>query len=172
MQIRLASDITPESVVDGDGIRTVVWTQGCKHNCPKCHNPSTHSFDGGFLKDVDELCQEILDVPFQDGITLSGGDPLEQIDACLYIAKFCQEHGLNVWCYTGYRMEYLLERIKKEENLKELLLNIDALVDSPFMIDLLSYNTPFRGSKNQRIINTRESINKNMVCEISKYIVK
>ena len=169
MKIRLASDITTESIVDGEGIRTVIWTQGCTHNCPSCQNPQTHSFDGGFLKDIDELCQEILDVPLQDGITLSGGDPLSQPKECAKIAKFCQEHGLNVWCYTGFIMEDLLKKVKKDKDLKELLLNVDVLVDGPFIIKELSYNTPFRGSKNQRIIDSKKSIKENKVCEVSKY---
>ena len=169
MKIRLASDITTESIVDGEGIRTVVWTQGCIHNCPGCQNPQTHSFDSGFLKDVDELCKEILDVPFQDGITLSGGDPLAQPKECAYIAKFCQENGLNVWCYTGYVMEDLLKKAKEDENIKELLLNVDVIVDGPFIMKELSFDTPFRGSKNQRIIDSKKSIKNNKVCEISKY---
>lgn len=169
MEIRLASNLTTESIVDGEGIRTVIWTQGCIHNCPFCHNPETHSFTGGFLKDVDDLCKEISEVEFQDGITLSGGDPLAQIEPCLYIAKYCQNIGLNVWCYTGYKMEDLLKRCKKEPKLKELLLNIDVLVDSPFLIEEKSYDTPFRGSKNQRIIDSKESVKKNKVCLVSKY---
>ena len=169
MKIRLAGDLTTESIVDGEGIRTVIWTQGCLHNCPGCHNPQTHDFNGGFLKDVKGLCEEIKEVPFQDGITLSGGDPLEQIDACLEIAKYVHEIGLNVWCYTGYTMEALLRRSQKEENLKELLSNIDVLVDSPFIIDLKSYNVPFRGSSNQRIIDSKKSIKENKVCLVEKY---
>lgn len=163
MKIRLAGELTTDSIVDGEGIRTVVWTQGCIHNCPGCHNPETHSFKKGFLKDVSELCSEIADLEFQDGITLSGGDPLCQIDACLEIAKFCQNIGLNVWCYTGYKIEDLLKRSKKENKLKELLENIDVLVDSPFVLELKSYNVPFRGSSNQRLIDSKESIKQNKV---------
>ena len=158
MKIRLAGELTTDSIVDGEGIRTVVWTQGCIHNCPGCHNPETHSFEKGFLKDVDELCAEILELEFQDGVTLSGGDPMCQIDACLEIAKFCQNNKLNVWCYTGYKIEDLLKRAKKEKKLKELLENIDVLVDSPFVLELKSYNVPFRGSSNQRLINSKESV--------------
>lgn len=169
MKIRLAGDLTTESIVDGEGIRTVVWTQGCLHHCPGCHNPQTHDKDGGFLKDVAELCEEIREVPFQDGITLSGGDPLEQVEACLEIAKFCHSIGLNVWCYTGYTMEYLLRRCEKEDNLRELLENIDVLVDSPFILELKSYNVPFRGSSNQRIIDSKKSVEENKVCLVAKY---
>ena len=163
MKIRLAGELTTDSIVDGEGIRTVVWTQGCVHNCPGCHNPETHSFEKGFLRDVSELCNEIATLEFQDGITLSGGDPLCQVEACLEIAKFCQNINLNVWCYTGYKMEDLLKRSEKEKKLKEFLENIDVLVDSPFILELKSYNVPFRGSSNQRLINSRESIKQNKI---------
>ena len=158
MKIRLAGEITSDSVVDGEGIRSVVWCQGCIHNCPGCHNPETHSFEKGVLREVDEVCNEIASLEFQDGITLSGGDPLCQIDACLEIAKFCQSIGLNVWCYTGYKMEDLLKRSKKENKLRELLENIDVLVDSPFILELKSYDVPFRGSSNQRLIDSKQSV--------------
>ena len=163
MKIRLAGEITTDSVVDGEGIRSVVWCQGCIHNCPGCHTPETHSFDSGILKDVSEVCEEISKLEFQDGITLSGGDPLCQVDACLEIAKFCQSIGLNVWCYTGYKIEDLLKRCQKEIKLKEFLENVDVLVDSPFILELKSYDVPFRGSSNQRLINAKESILKNKV---------
>ena len=164
MKIRLAGELTIDSIVDGEGIRTVVWTQGCIHNCPGCHNPETHSFDKGYLVEVDELCNQIKELEFQDGVTLSGGDPMCQIDACLEIAKFCQSNNLNVWCYTGYTMETLLKRCEKESKLKELLLNIDVLVDSPFILELKSYNVPFRGSSNQRLIDSKKSVSKKKVC--------
>ena len=158
MKIRLAGEITTDSIVDGEGIRSVVWCQGCIHNCPGCHNPETHSFDSGILRDVSEVCKEIASLEFQDGITLSGGDPFCQVDACLEIAKFCQNIGLNVWCYTGYKIEDLLKRSKKERKIKEFLENIDVLVDSPFIMELKSYDVPFRGSSNQRLIDSKESI--------------
>lgn len=164
MKIRLAGDITTDSIVDGEGIRSVIWTQGCIHNCPGCHNPETHDFNGGFLREVSDVCEEIKNIEFQDGITLSGGDPLAQIDACLEIAKFAQSIGLNVWCYTGYKIEDLLKRCEKEKNLKELLENVDVLVDSPFILELKSYNVPFRGSKNQRLIDSKKTIKENKVC--------
>ena len=164
MKIRLAGEITTDSVVDGEGIRSVIWTQGCIHNCPGCHNPMTHDFKGGFLRDVDDVIEEIKNIEFQDGITLSGGDPLCQIDPCLKIAKWCQENGLNVWCYTGYKIEDLLKRCQKEHNLKELLENVDVLVDSPFILELKSYDVPFRGSKNQRLIDSKKTIKENKVC--------
>lgn len=169
MKIRLAGEITTDSIVDGEGIRSVIWTQGCRHNCPMCHNPSTHAFDAGTLVEVSDVLKQIDELEYQDGITLSGGDPLEQIDACLEIAKHAHEIGLNVWCYTGYTMEALLKRIEKEKNLEELLLNIDVLIDSPFLIEKKSYNVPFRGSSNQRIIDSKNSILNKKVCLVEKY---
>jgi len=166
MKIRLAGEITTDSIVDGTGIRTVIWTQGCIHNCPGCHNPGTHSFNGGIVRDVMDVCEEIKNIEFQDGITLSGGDPLAQIEPCLYIAEFCQKNNLNVWCYTGYVMEDLLVRCQKEEKLRRLLSNIDVLVDGPFIMEKLSYNVPFRGSSNQRLIDSKKSILENKVIEI------
>lgn len=168
LQIRLAGEMTTDSIVDGEGIRSVVWCQGCIHNCPGCHNPETHDFNSGYLKSVDELCEEIRNLEFQDGITLSGGDPLCQIDACLQIAKFCQSIGLNVWCYTGYKIEDLLKRSQKEHNLRELLENIDVLVDSPFILELKSFDVPFRGSKNQRLIDTKKTIKEQKICLYEK----
>ena len=93
MQIRLASPLQQDSIVDGEGIRMVLWTQGCSHNCEGCHNKETHSFTGGFLKDLDELKEEISNVKDHDGITLSGGDPFFQIEACLEIAKHSKSLG-------------------------------------------------------------------------------
>ena len=101
MKVRLASEIQPDSILDGSGIRTVIWFQGCLHNCKGCHNPETHDMNGGFLKDVDELCNEFKDLKYQSGITLSGGDPFFQPKEALEIAKFAKSIGLNVWAYTG-----------------------------------------------------------------------
>ena len=109
MQIRLANPLQKDSVVDGPGIRMVVWTQGCPHHCKNCHNPETHSFEGGFITDTNLIIDEIKNSELQDGLTFSGGDPMMQPLPCLEIAKFAKEMGLNVWCYTGFLFEKLLE---------------------------------------------------------------
>lgn len=158
MKIRLASDIQTDSIVDGEGLRTVIWTQGCSHNCEGCHNPKTHSFDGGFLVDTEDVKKEIAELKYQDGVTLSGGDPFFQVDAVLDIAEFCQSKGLNVWCYTGFTFEKLLEMSKNNHTILELLNNIDVLVDGKFVLNLKSYDCKFRGSTNQRLINVKESL--------------
>ncbi len=170
MQIRLAvTDLQSDSIVDGKGIRTVIWTQGCKHHCKGCHNPTTHSFSGGYLVDVEQVKEQIMLLRGQDGITLSGGDPFEQTEACLEIAKFCQEKGLNVWCYTGYTYEDLIKKSKEDKNIIPLLENIDVLVDGPFILQQKSYDVKFRGSKNQRLIAAKKSIKENKVCLLEDF---
>lgn len=167
--IRLAAEIQPDSILDGEGIRTIIWTQGCSHNCFGCQNPQTHSFEGGFLKDIEELKAELKSLEYQDGITLSGGDPLFQIDACLEISKYAKSIGLNVWCYTGFLFEDLLEMSKKNKKLLQLLETIDVLVDGPFLLEQKSYDVVFRGSKNQRILDVKKSLSLKKAYEIPKY---
>ncbi len=169
MKIRLAAELQSDSIVDGEGIRTVIWTQGCLHNCKGCHNPETHSFEKGFLVDIEDLKQQIIMIKNQHGVTLSGGDPIFQAEACAEIAKFCKNNGLNVWCYTGFTFEKLQEMSKKDDKLNELLQNIDVLVDGKFKIEEKSLNLYFRGSKNQRILDMKESLKQNKAVEIEKY---
>ena len=164
MKIRLATpEIETDSIVDGEGIRSVIWTQGCIHNCPGCHNPETHSFKNGYLVDVEELKEKINKLYAQDGITFSGGDPMEQATPCAELAKYCKSLDLNVWCYTGYKFEELLEKSKVFPNIKEFLDNIDVLVDGKFILEEKSYDVTFRGSKNQRLIDVQKSIAQNKV---------
>ena len=170
MQIRLAAPIQIDSVVDGEGIRAVIWAQGCPHNCLGCHNPGTHDFKGGYLEDVETLKKEIDSLEGQDGITFSGGDPLMQIDACLELAKHSKKRGLNVWCYTGFTFEQLLIMSKTNNALVELLNNIDVLVDGKFDLAKKSFEAPFRGSTNQRVLDCKESIKQQIPIEIEEYI--
>ena len=169
MRIRLASPLQPDSIVDGAGIRTVIWTQGCGHHCPGCHNPETHDFDKGFEVDIEEIKQEISKVEMQDGITLSGGDPFFQIEASNEIAKFAKEQGLNVWAYTGFTFEKLYKMSQQNETLQEFLDNIDVLVDGRFEQDKKSLNLHFRGSTNQRILDVKESMLCGQAIEMEQY---
>ena len=110
MKIRLAVDFLQEdSIVDGEGIRTVIWTQGCKHKCPGCHNPETHSFEDGYLLDIEEVEEMIDGLDGQDGITFSGGDPFYQPKECSILAKYAKKKKLNIWCYTGFSYESLIK---------------------------------------------------------------
>lgn len=153
MEIRLAG-VIESSINNGDGIRKVIFAQGCKHNCKGCFNPETHDFDGGYLCDTDKLIQRINEDYMIDGVTFSGGDPFEQAPAFAEIAKNINKN-LTIWCYTGYIYEYLLEHKNEHEGWEELLNNINVLVDGKFEKDKKDRNLKYRGSSNQRIIKLR-----------------
>lgn len=155
------SGLSEQSVVDGDGLRFTIFTQGCPHHCEGCHNPSTWSFDGGTEYDADEIVRKIQENPLLDGVTFSGGEPFMQIDALVYIAQKVHGLGLNVWSYSGYTIEQILKDKKK----KRLLENIDYLVDGPFVLKLRDLSLRFRGSSNQRIINVKSYLSKGKVYE-------
>ncbi len=165
MKIRLAADLQPDSIVDGEGVRTVIWTQGCSHNCKGCHNPGTHDFNGGFEVDIEEIINEIKNLEGQEGITFSGGDPLFQAEACSLIAKEAKESNLDIWCYTGFKFEDIINIPK----FKEFLKYVDVLVDGKFIEEEKSLNLDFRGSRNQRIIDVQESLKKGKTILVSKY---
>lgn len=161
MKVRLASELQKDSIIDGKGIRTVIWFQGCSHKCLGCQNPGTHSFDGGFVCDTKDIFVQIDELSYQNGITLSGGDPFYQADAAREIAHYAHQKGLNVWAYTGFVFEDIL---KSENSMKKLLEEIDVLVDGPFIIEKKSFGCKFRGSTNQRIIDVAKSLESGKVC--------
>ena len=163
MFIRLASKLQRGSIVDGEGLRAVIWTQGCPHNCPMCHNPETHDYNGGYLEDIEELKKEINSLDCEEGVTFSGGDPFEQPEACLEIAKYCHKINLNVWCYTGYTYEQLIKKSKNMPVIIDFLKEIDVLVDGRFIYKLKSLEAKFRGSKNQRLIDVPKTLNGNNI---------
>ncbi|GFP77995.1 Anaerobic ribonucleoside-triphosphate reductase-activating protein [Clostridium fungisolvens] len=155
--IRL-SGIIHESLVNGPGIRRVFFSQGCKHNCKECFNPETHSFDGGELRNMDELIEELKSNPIISGVTFSGGDPFEQADKFSYMAQRIKALGLNIWCYTGYKFEYILNNLKDNEAWDKLINNIDVLVDGRFDVTLRDESIKYRGSSNQRVIDVKNSL--------------
>lgn len=166
MEIRLASELQIDSVVDGLGIRTVLWTQGCSHNCLGCHNPCTHDFNGGFLRDIESVKEDIACLEFQDGITFSGGDPFFQAEQCAILAEYTKSLGMDVWCYTGFTFEKLLEMSKSNLCIINFLENIDVLVDGKFELEKRDLSLEFRGSSNQRIIDVKKSLKENKVIEL------
>ncbi len=161
-KIRLAG-ILKESLVNGPGMRRVFFSQGCTHNCRGCFNPETHDFNGGFLWDVDELIEDIKDNPLLKGVTFSGGDPFQQSEAFAYMAEELKKQGINIWSYTGYTFEYLLENAHKNPSWRIMLSNIDVLVDGQFKEELKEEGLKYRGSSNQRIIDVRKSMINNKV---------
>lgn len=157
-QIRVAG-IVKESIVDGPGIRYVVFAQGCKHNCPGCHNPETHCFEGGYMIGIDTILQQIKTNPLLDGVTLSGGEPFEQAEAFVELAQKVKNMNLHVMIYTGYIYEEILSKSKSLPSWGELLEAADLLVDGPFIEAQKDYNLKFRGSANQRIIDLKNQNN-------------
>lgn len=153
MKIRIAGTVN-DSVVDGPGIRFVVFTQGCKHNCKGCHNPDTHDINGGYTVDIEDLLKKMFSNPLCDGITVSGGEPFLQINEVAEMCKKTKENGLNVIVYTGFTWE---ELIKNNENMK-IINFVDFLIDGKFIEELKSLDIKFRGSKNQRIIDVKKSL--------------
>ncbi len=149
--MRLAG-IIPESVVDGPGVRFVVFTQGCPHHCPGCHNPETWDPSGGkemTLKEILKLIKKKL--KNIRGITLSGGDPFLQAAEMAALAREAKKLGLDVVTYTGYTYEELLAI--DGPGFKELLEVTDILVDGPFLIQYRDIGLAYRGSSNQRVID-------------------
>ena len=167
--VHLAAPIQKDSIVDGEGLRTVIWFQGCPHKCKGCHNPKSHDFKGGKETKISEIKEMISNLKHQDGITFSGGEPMAQSDALLEIATYAKEHKLNIWCYTGYTFEELMDMSNTNPIYKEILKTIDTLVEGPFKIEEKSLNMKFRGSKNQRILDSKKSLKNNKPVLIQKY---
>lgn len=155
MRISL-SGVTGDSIVDGSGLRLTIFTQGCLHHCPGCHNPQTHDPEGGSWADTEDILAAAAENPLLDGITLSGGDPFLQPVPCLALAEGAHKIGLNVWTYTGYTWEALLEENDAEK--LALLKETDVLVDGPFLLAERSLELRFCGSRNQRLIDVKKSL--------------
>ena len=163
MNIIRISGIVKESIVDGPGIRLVVFSQGCKHNCKGCHNPQTHSFENGQMINIEDILEMIKKNPLLDGVTFSGGDPFEQAESFAELGKEVKKLGLNIITYTGYTYEEIIESVDKKKGWKDLLHVTDMLIDGPFQIDKRSLELKFRGSSNQRIIDVKKSLENNEV---------
>lgn len=154
MKLRIAG-LVNDSIVDGPGFRFTVFTQGCPHNCPGCHNPQTHDFSGGREADTAEIVAAMQKNPLLDGLTLSGGEPFCQPEACAEIARAAKRAGLSVWCYSGDCFETLYTGTPAQ---RELLKALDVLVDGPFRIEERTLELRFRGSSNQRLIDVPASL--------------
>ena len=160
--IRIANYIN-DSIVDGPGIRFPIFFQGCSHNCKGCFNKETWDFNSGKLIEEEELIKIIKENFLLSGVTFSGGDPFYQISGALKMAKLVKENNYHLMCYTGFLFEELLEMSKHNFELKELLSLIDTIVDGPFIEELKSLDLNFKGSKNQRIINVKDSLKNNKI---------
>ena len=160
MEIRL-SGIVEERIVDGKGIRFVVFTQGCPHNCKGCHNPQTHDFKGGYMEDTDKLFEMFQEDPILKGITFSGGEPFMQPKPLTELAKKVHSVRKDVTCYSGFTFEEILN--SENEDRVELLKNIDVLIDGKFILEQRNLELSFRGSENQRVIDVKKSLSENKI---------
>lgn len=158
MDIRIAGTVN-DSIVDGEGFRFTIFTQGCPHNCKGCHNPQTHSFDGGSIITQDELLEKIKANPLLDGVTFSGGEPFCQAKVLAELGKKIHAlGGLNIVTYTGYTFEELLAGMEQNPSWHDLLSETDILIDGRYEESLKSYDIRFRGSTNQRYLDAKESL--------------
>ena len=154
-------EVVESTVVDGPGIRIAIYSAGCEHHCPGCHNPESWDMAGGKRVSVDRIMEIICQDPFSD-VTFSGGDPLFQPEGFTELARRIKfETGKNIWCYTGYRFE----QVRQSVRLSRILPFIDVLVDGPFVESLKDESLFFRGSSNQRLINVAASLDKGRTVE-------
>ena len=157
------ADIRPIDVANGPGIRVSVFVSGCTHACPECFNPEAWDFEYGnpFTQESADTVLEALGKSYVKGLSLLGGEPFEPQNqaAVLELARRVRKHlpGKDIWCYSGYLFEPLAAG-QVGEHSRELLEQLDILVDGPFVLELKDLGLRFRGSSNQRIIDVPASL--------------
>jgi anaerobic ribonucleoside-triphosphate reductase activating protein len=156
------SGITPESLVDGPGLRYVIFTQGCLHQCPYCHNAQSWDPDGGKEFSVKQIIRQIKrQKKTKRGITFSGGEPFLQPSELAELALAVRQMGWDVVTYTGFTYEQLIEN--NDNGVKALVSASDILIDGLYVHELRSIKLRFRGSSNQRIIDIPETQKKGRI---------
>lgn len=155
--IRL-SGVIKESIVDGPGIRYVVFTQGCPHKCEGCHNPSTHDFNAGYIKNTEDIYNDIIKNPMIKGVTMSGGEPFAQPYAVYDLVSKLKDNGYHIMSYSGYTFDEIYEKSMYDDIYLKLLEKIDVLVDGRFELQKKDLTLKFRGSSNQRIIDVPKTL--------------
>lgn len=152
---------TPESLVDGEGLRATIFLSGCPHHCPECHNPEAQKKSYGEpVTDatIESINAELAKRPYLSGLTLSGGDPLANTKGALALIKKLTVPKHNLWVYTGWTWEELFKRMDTDEALEDLLSMTTVLVDGRFQKELADKTLQFRGSSNQRLILVQASL--------------
>ena len=149
------SGILSDSIVDGPGIRTTVFAQGCPHHCPGCHNPETWEFGCGTPMEEETILEIVRDNPLCRGVTFSGGEPFAQPEGFARLARLLKGSGYEVASYSGYTFEQLLNGTPAQ---RQLLDAIDILIDGPYLQAQRSLELNFRGSRNQRILDVPASL--------------
>ena len=150
--IRVLS-IIEDTMVDGPGFRTSIYCAGCRHQCVGCHNPQSWDFGGGHEMSTEDIMRVIEADPYAN-VTFSGGDPMYQAAGFTELAREIHRRtNKDIWCFTGFRYENLIQ-----EDQRELLEQIDVLVDGPYVESLRDEDLVFRGSSNQRLIDVQASL--------------
>lgn len=146
----------PNSIVDGSGIRQVFFLSGCPHHCKGCHNPQSWNPSAGEHYPIHKVIEKALGSPYD--VTFSGGEPLFQLLELSTVIQHIRPHK-NIWVYTGYTWEQIMEN----DALRSILPDIDVLVDGRFEEDKRNPELVFRGSENQRIIDVQKSLETNEI---------
>lgn len=164
-------------IADGEGVRVSLFVSGCTHHCVGCFNKETWDFDYGkpFTKEVEGKILKLLSKDYITGLTLLGGEPFEVCNQealhNLLVRVKAEFPDKDVWCYTGYTFEDLLDDkgTVNTKYTKGMLSFIDVLVDGEFMLERKSLGLTFKGSDNQRIIDVKESLKKGITVEKEFY---
>ena len=157
------SSIVPDSIVDGPGLRVTIFCQGCPHRCKGCHNPKTWKFGSGTLMSEEDIVEIVHQSPLCRGVTFSGGEPFSQAAGFAKLARLLKAEGYEVASYSGYTFEELMAG---DDDQRELLKEIAILIDGRFVLEERSLSTPFRGSRNQRLIDVPASLKAGQAVEV------
>ena len=161
--IRLSGPLEHDNIVNGDGLRAVLWTQGCPNHCPGCQNPETWDYCAGMLVPIEDILQQLSQFKGQTGLTFCGGEPFVQAKACKQIADYVRkELGWDVWSFSGFTYEIIKEYGGEPWG---LLKSLDELIDGPFILKQRDLSLRFRGSKNQRLLRLQYGTGKILATE-------
>ena len=140
-------NIIYDSIVDGEGLRTVLFVAGCPHHCKGCHNPQSWNSKNGKMISIEDLFKMLIKNPIND-ITFSGGEPFLYAEELTELAKLLKAEGKNIWAWSGFAYEQLTNDKAKRKLLEE----IDVLIDGRFILEQRNLSLYWKGSKNQRVL--------------------
>ena len=157
--------IIHDTIVDGTGLRTAIYSAGCNHKCYGCHNMESWDINNGEMMNIYDIYKEIIHNPLSN-VTFTGGDPMFQAESFCELAKMIKENtNKTIWCYTGYTFEDILSA---GDYKTELLKNVDVLIDGKYIAERKNPKILYRGSSNQRLIDVQESLKQNIIIETEK----
>ena len=158
-------------VANGTGIRVSIFVSGCHHHCKGCFNTDAWDFNFGneYNEEIEESILKELDKSYIQGLSLLGGEPLEHVNqkGLLSLVKKAKERypEKTIWCYTGYKFDddVMEKMFETWPETKELVSNLDVVVDGKYDEDLRDLNLRFKGSSNQRIIDVQKTLEKDEI---------